>query len=93
MANPNIVNVTGITAGSLGWNLPTGGMVNLIDPDSGYLLKINRIVVANVDGSAAADVAGSDAAGSLAPPHATTKAANAINRADIKNNLLMPCIE
>ena len=56
MANPNIVNVTGITAGSLGWNLPTGGMVNLIDPDSGYLLKINRIVVANVDGSAAADV-------------------------------------
>ena len=56
MANPNIVNITGITAGSLGWNLPTGGMVNLIDPDSGYLLKINRIVVANVDGSAAADV-------------------------------------
>ena len=56
MANPNIVSVTAITAGSLGWNLPTGGLVNLIDPDSGYLLKINRIVVANVDGSSAADV-------------------------------------
>jgi len=56
MANPNIVNVTAITAGTLGWNLPTGGLVNLIDPDTGYLLKINRIVVANVDGSAAADV-------------------------------------
>ena len=56
MANPNIVSVTAITAGSLGWNLPTGGLVNLIDPDTGYLLKINRIVVANVDGSAAADV-------------------------------------
>ena len=56
MANPNIVSVTGITAGTLGWNLPTGGLVNLIDPDTGYLLKINRIVVANVDGSAAADV-------------------------------------
>ena len=51
MANPNIVSVTGITAGTLGWNLPTGGLVNLIDPDTGYLLKINRIVVANVDGS------------------------------------------
>jgi hypothetical protein len=56
MANPNIVSVTAITAGTLGWNLPTGGLVNLIDPDSGYLLKINRIMVANVDGSSAADV-------------------------------------
>ena len=56
MANPNIVNVSGITAGTLGWNLPTGGLVNLIDPDTGYLLKINRIMVANVDGSSAADV-------------------------------------
>ena len=56
MANPNIVDVTAITAGTLGWNLPTGGLVNLIDPDTGYLLKINRIVVANVDGSSAADV-------------------------------------
>ena len=56
MANPNIVNVSGITAGTLGWNLPTGGLVNLIDPDTGYLLKINRIIVANVDGSSAADV-------------------------------------
>jgi len=56
MANPNIVNVTAITAGTLGWNLPTGGLVNLIDPDTGFLMKINRIVVANVDGSAAADV-------------------------------------
>ena len=56
MAIPNIVNVTAITAGTLGWNLPTGGLVNLIDPDTGYLLKINRIVVANVDGTSAADV-------------------------------------
>jgi hypothetical protein len=56
MANPNIVSVTGITAGSLGWNLPTGGLVNLISPASNYLLKINRIVVANVDGTSAADV-------------------------------------
>ena len=77
MANPNIVNVTGITAGSLGWNLPTGGMVNLIDPDSGYLLKINRIVCANVDGSAAADLnlyidgMGTGAANGLTPTGAS----------------------
>ena len=56
MANPNIVSVTAITAGTMGWNLPTGGLVNLISPSADYLLKINRIMVANVDGSAAADV-------------------------------------
>ena len=56
MANPNIVSVTAITAGSLGWNLPTGGLVNLISPASNYLLKINRIVCANVDGTSAADL-------------------------------------
>jgi len=56
MANPNIVSVTGITAGTLGWNLPTGGLVNLISPSSNYLLKINRIVVANVDGTNGAEV-------------------------------------
>jgi len=56
MANPNIVNVTAITAGTMGWNLATGGLVNLITPAADYILKINRIVVANVDGSAAADV-------------------------------------
>jgi len=56
MANPNIVSVTGITAGSLGWNLPTGGLVALVSPATNYLLKINRIVVANVDGTSAADV-------------------------------------
>ena len=77
MANPNIVNVTGITAGSLGWNLPTGGMVNLIDPDSGYLLKINRIVVANVDGSSAADVDVAIVTASQAFPNTTVTGADA----------------
>jgi hypothetical protein len=56
MANPNIVNVTAITAGTMGWNLATGGLVNLITPAADYILKINRIVVANVDGTSAADV-------------------------------------
>ena len=56
MANPNIVSVTAITAGTMGWNLPTGGLVNLISPSADYLLKINRIVCANVDGTNAADL-------------------------------------
>ena len=55
MANPNIVSVTGITAGTLGWNL-TATLDSLITPDADYLLKINRIVVANVDGTNGAEV-------------------------------------
>ena len=45
MANPNIVNVTSITAGSMGWNLGTGGLANLISPSSNYLLKIKPYMV------------------------------------------------
>ena len=55
MANPNIVSVTAITAGTLGWNL-TATLDSLITPDADYLLKINRIVVANVDGTNGAEV-------------------------------------
>ena len=77
MANPNIVSVTAITAGTLGWNLPTGGLVNLIDPDSGYLLKINRIVVANVDGSSAADVDVAIVTASQSFPNTTVTGADA----------------
>ena len=72
MANPNIVSVTGITAGTLGWNLPTGGLVNLIDPDTGYLLKINRIVVANVDGSAVNQLTYANAAADTNPSFTAT---------------------
>ena len=77
MANPNIVSVSAITAGTLGWNLPTGGLVNLIDPDTGYLLKINRIVVANVDTASAADVDVAIVTASQSFPNTTVTGADA----------------
>ena len=49
MANPNIVNVTDIKGGNFGWNLSATATDTLI-------VKVNRITVANVDGSAAANV-------------------------------------
>ena len=55
MANPNIVNVATINGGSLGWNVGTG-LNSLITVAADYILKINRIVVANVDGTNAADI-------------------------------------
>ena len=55
MANPNIVDVATINGGSLGWNL-ANTLDSLITITAEYILKINRIVVANVDGSSAADV-------------------------------------
>ena len=57
MANPNIVNVTSIVGGNLGWNLGTGLTDTLMTVSgSDVIVKVNRITVANVDGSAAADV-------------------------------------
>ena len=56
MANPNIVSVATILGGNAGWNLSTGLTTELLSVTAEYILKINRIVVANVDGSAAADV-------------------------------------
>jgi len=55
MANPNIVDVATINGGSLGWNVGTG-LNSLITVTAEYILKINRIVVANVDTAAAADI-------------------------------------
>jgi hypothetical protein len=54
MANPNIVNVTSIVGGNLGWNLGTGLTDTLMTVDSDKIVKINRITIANVDGSSAA---------------------------------------
>ena len=57
MANPNIVNVTDIKGGNFGWNLSATATDTLMTVSgSGVIVKINRITVANVDGSAAADV-------------------------------------
>ena len=56
MANPNIVAVTNILGGNLGWNLSATATTTLVEVDADKILKINRITVANVDGTNAADV-------------------------------------
>ena len=56
MANPNIVSVTSIYGGNYGWNLSNTLTATLLTVDAEKLLKINRIVCANVDGSSAYDL-------------------------------------
>jgi hypothetical protein len=58
MANPNIVNVTTIYGNSSSTALSTTSATSLVSnaAASGKVFKINSIVVANVDGTAAADV-------------------------------------
>ena len=56
MANPNIVSVATINGESVGYNLTATTTTTLLTVSSGKLLKINRITVANVDGTNAADV-------------------------------------
>jgi hypothetical protein len=56
MANPNIVNVTSILGGNAGWNLSATPTTTLMEVDSGKVVKLNSIIVSNVDGTNAADV-------------------------------------
>ena len=56
MANPNIVNVTSIVGGNLGFNLSATATATLATVAADKIVKINRITVANVDGTNAADV-------------------------------------
>ena len=56
MANVNIVSVTSIYGGNYGWALSNTLTTTLLAVDADKLLKINRIVCTNVDGSAAADL-------------------------------------
>ena len=56
MANPNIVSVATIEGGNLGWNLTATTTATLVTVSTNYIMKINRITVANVDGTDAADV-------------------------------------
>ena len=53
MANPNIVSVATINGGSVGDNLTTS-LVAYITVTAEYLVKVNLITVANVDGTNAA---------------------------------------
>ena len=58
MAAPNIVNVATITGITTGRALNTSTSTPLVinTASSGKVFKINSIIVANVDGSSAADV-------------------------------------
>ena len=58
MANPNIVNVTTINAGSLSVALSTTSATSLASnaAASGKVYKINSIVVANTNGTSAANI-------------------------------------
>jgi len=56
MANPNLVNVTSITGESIQHALTTTLTDEILVAASDTLVKINSIIVANIDGSSAADV-------------------------------------
>ena len=56
MANPNIVNVSDIKGESVGFNLTATTTTTLMTVSADKLIKINRMTVANVDGTSAADV-------------------------------------
>ena len=56
MAAPNIVSVSSIIGESQGFELDTTTNTELIHVQSDNLVKINRISVANIDGTNAADV-------------------------------------
>lgn len=56
MANPNIVSVASIYAGNLGWQLTNTRTTTLLEVDANKVLKINKIMVANIDGTNAADL-------------------------------------
>ena len=56
MAAPNIVSVSSIIGESQGFQLDTTTTTALITVQSNKLVKINRISVANIDGTNAADV-------------------------------------
>jgi hypothetical protein len=58
MANPNIVNVATIYGNTSSTALSTTSATSIVNnaAASGTVLKINSIVVANVDGTSAADI-------------------------------------
>jgi hypothetical protein len=58
MANPNIVNVTTILGNNSSVSLTTTNATSLVSnaASSGKVYKINMIMVANVDGTNAADI-------------------------------------
>ena len=56
MANPNIVAATSILGKSINGALGTTVTTDLLTCASNKLLKVNTIIIANIDGSNAADI-------------------------------------
>ena len=56
MANPNIVSVTSIYGGNASWNLSATETTTLLTVSADVIVKVNSILVANVDGTNAADL-------------------------------------
>ena len=56
MANPNLVNVTSITGESVQAALTTTLTTQILVAAADTLVKINNIIIANIDGSASVDV-------------------------------------
>ena len=56
MANPNLVNVTTITGESVQAALDTTLTTEILAAAADTLVKINSIIIANIDGSSAVDV-------------------------------------
>ena len=56
MANPNLVNVTSIYGNSINGALTTTLTTDLLTCASNKLLKVNAIIVSNIDGTNAATV-------------------------------------
>jgi len=54
MANPNLINVSSVLGANAGFNLTNTATATLITVAADKLVKINRITVANVDGTNAA---------------------------------------
>ena len=80
MANPNIVSVSSIYGGNYGWALTNTLTTTLVTVDAEKLLKINRIVCANIHATDAAnlnlyvDGMGTGAANGLTPTGASATA-------------------
>ena len=51
MANVDLINVSSVLPGNAGFNLTNTATATLITVDADKLVKINRITVANVDGT------------------------------------------
>ena len=51
MANPNLINVSSVLGANAGFNLTDTATATLITVAADKLVKINRVTVANVDGT------------------------------------------